>query len=55
VHIDKANTEIIEACIYRIRSERALTLFIITHDPAQAERLQGQKLLLQDGRLIPVK
>lgn len=51
-HIDKANTEIIEACIHRIRTERALTLFIITHDPAQAERLRGQKILLQDGRLI---
>lgn len=52
-HIDKANTEIIEACIHRIRAERALTLFIITHDPAQAERLQGKKLLLQDGQLVP--
>lgn len=51
-HIDKANTEIIEACIHRIRTERALTLFIITHDPPQAERLRGQKILLQDGRLI---
>jgi tungstate transport system ATP-binding protein len=51
-HIDQANTDIIEACIHRIRTERALTLFIITHDPAQAERLQGQKLLLQDGRLV---
>lgn len=51
-HIDKANTEIIEACIHRIRRERALTLFIITHDPAQAERLGGQKLLLQDGQLV---
>lgn len=51
-HIDKANTEIIEACIRRIRTERALTLFIITHDPAQADRLGGQKILLQDGRLI---
>jgi len=51
-HIDQANTDIIEACIHRIRTERALTLFIITHDPAQAERLQGQKLLLQDGGLV---
>jgi tungstate transport system ATP-binding protein len=52
-HIDKVNTEIIEACIHRIRSERALTLFIITHDPVQADRLQGQKLLLQEGQLVP--
>ncbi len=51
-HIDQANTDIIEACIHRLRTERGLTLFIITHDPAQAERLQGQKLLLQGGRLV---
>jgi tungstate transport system ATP-binding protein len=51
-HIDRANTAIIEACIHRIRTERALTLFIITHDPGQADRLQGQKLLLQDGKLV---
>jgi tungstate transport system ATP-binding protein len=51
-HIDQANTEIIETCIHRISTELALTLLIITHDPAQAERLQGQKLLLQEGRLV---
>ena len=51
-HIDKANTEIIEDCIRRIREEQALTLFIITHDPVQADRLGGQKLLLREGKVI---
>ncbi len=51
-HIDKANTEIIEDCILRIREEQLLTLFIITHDPVQADRLGGQKLLLREGKVI---
>jgi tungstate transport system ATP-binding protein len=51
-HIDKANTKIIEDCILRIRKEGALTLFIITHDPVQADRLGGQKLLLREGKII---
>ena len=50
-HIDNTNTEIIEAFIHQIQQERALTLFIITHDPAQARRLGGQRLLLQEGNL----
>jgi tungstate transport system ATP-binding protein len=50
-HIDKANTRLIEDCIRRVRQERALTLIIITHDPAQAERLGGQKLLLSGGKI----
>ncbi len=50
-HIDKANTRLIEDCIRRVRQERALTLIIITHDPAQAERLGGRHLLLSEGRI----
>jgi len=50
-HIDRANTRIIEDCIHRLRRERALTLIIVTHDPAQAERLGGRQLLLEDGRI----
>jgi tungstate transport system ATP-binding protein len=51
-HIDKANTEIIEDFILRLQEEQALTLLIITHDPAQADRLKGRKLLLSEGKII---
>ena len=50
-HIDKANTRLIEDCLGRLRQERALTLIIITHDTAQAERLGGRQLLLEEGRI----
>ncbi len=50
-HIDKVNTGLIEGCILKIRQERALTLIMVTHDPAQADRLGGQKLLLNDGKI----
>jgi tungstate transport system ATP-binding protein len=50
-HIDKVNTRLIEECIRRVRQEKALTLIIITHDPAQAERLGGRQLLLSEGRI----
>ena len=50
-HIDKANTRLLEDCLLKIRQERDLTLVMITHDPAQAARLGGRKLLLQEGRI----
>jgi len=50
-HIDKVNTGLIEDCIRRVRQERALTLIIITHDPAQADRMGGRRLLLNEGRI----
>ena len=50
-HIDKANTRLIEDCIRRLREERALTLIIITHDAAQAERLGGRQLVLEGGKI----
>jgi tungstate transport system ATP-binding protein len=53
-HIDKANTRLIEDCVGRLRQERSLTLIIITHDPAQAARLGGRQLLLNEGRLAEI-
>ena len=53
-HIDKVNTQIMEDCIRRVRQERALTLITITHDPAQADRLGGHKLLLEEGRIMAI-
>jgi tungstate transport system ATP-binding protein len=50
-HIDKANTKLIEDCIHKIIREQALTLVMITHDPAQADRLGARKLLLSEGKI----
>ena len=54
-HIDKHNTRLIEEVIGRIRQEQALTLIVISHDPAQADRLGGRRLLLNDGKIVEVK
>jgi len=53
-HIDRANTRLIEDCLLQTLRERALTLILITHDPAQAHRLGGRRLLLQEGRIVEV-
>jgi tungstate transport system ATP-binding protein len=53
-HIDRVNTRLIEDCIARLRQERTLTLIIITHDQAQAERLGGRQLLLNEGGITEI-
>lgn len=50
--IGRANIEIIEDCIHRIQEDQVLTLLIIAHDPGQADRGGGHKLLLGEGKLI---
>lgn len=52
-NIDPANTEIIEAIILKMRQERSATILMITHDPAQAERLGDDLLFMQEGKIIP--
>jgi tungstate transport system ATP-binding protein len=52
-NIDPANAALIEAIILKMRQQRQATLLIITHDPAQAERLGDEVLLMQDGKIIP--
>ncbi len=49
--IDQANTEIIEARLIKISQERKVTIILVTHDPAQAEKLRGRVLTLRQGRL----
>ncbi|MHB8067623.1 MAG: ATP-binding cassette domain-containing protein [Desulfobaccales bacterium] len=49
--IDQENSEIIEDIINKIKAERKATIIIVTHDPAQAERLGDQLLIMKDGRL----
>jgi tungstate transport system ATP-binding protein len=52
-NIDPENTAIIEAIILKMKQERQATILIITHDPAQAQRLGDDLLLMQDGKIIP--
>ncbi len=49
--IDQANTAIIEDCLLKISEERKVTMILVTHDPAQAEKLRGRRLTLNDGRI----
>ncbi len=52
-NIDPLNTEIIEEIILRMKIGGAATILLITHDPAQADRLGDQVLLMKAGRLAP--
>jgi tungstate transport system ATP-binding protein len=52
-NIDPANTAIIEDIILRIKQTRQTTILMITHDPAQAQRLGDELLHLKDGKIIP--
>ena len=51
--IDQANTEIIEEIIMKMKVEKRATIIMVTHDPAQAERLGDRLLLIKDGKLLP--
>ena len=51
-NIDPANTAIIEEIILTMKQQRLATLLLITHDPAQAERLGDELLWLKNGKLI---
>jgi tungstate transport system ATP-binding protein len=52
-NIDPANTAIIEGIILKMKQERQATILLITHDPAQAQRLGDELLFMQDGKIIP--
>jgi tungstate transport system ATP-binding protein len=51
-NIDPANTEIIEDLILKLEQEGKTTILLITHDPAQAERLGDQLLFMKAGQLL---
>jgi tungstate transport system ATP-binding protein len=52
-NIDPANTAIIEDIILKMRQDRQNTILMITHDPAQAQRLGDDLLFMHDGKIIP--
>ena len=51
-NIDPANTAIIEEIILALKRQRRATLLLITHDPAQAQRLGDELLWLKDGKVV---
>ena len=51
-NIDPANTASIEEIILAMKRQRLATLLLITHDPAQADRLGDELLWLKNGELI---
>ena len=53
-NIDPANTAIIEDIILKMKQEHQATIVMITHDPAQAERLGDELLFMRDGKLVPL-
>jgi ABC-type phosphate transport system ATPase subunit len=51
--IDQANTEIIEEIIMKMKAEKKVTIIMVTHNPAQAERPGDRLLFMKEGRLLP--
>ncbi len=51
-NIDPRNAEIIEDIILRMKAGGEASILMITHDPAQADRLGDELLYLKDGRLL---
>jgi tungstate transport system ATP-binding protein len=52
-NIDPNNTEVIEDIILKMKQARQATILMITHDPAQAQRLGDELVFMQDGKIIP--
>jgi tungstate transport system ATP-binding protein len=50
--LDPKNSKIIEDIMADLKSRRQATLVIITHDPAQAERLGDHQLLMREGKIL---
>ena len=51
--IDQAKTEIIEEILMKMKAEKKVTIIMVTHDPAQADRLGDRLLFTKEGRLLP--
>ncbi len=49
--LDAKSAEKIEELLLKLRSERNLTVFWVTHEREQAERIGGRRLILREGKL----
>ena len=50
--LDPTLTQMIEQVIKRIAREKGLTVIMVSHNPEQAVRMNGEGLLLVEGRLL---
>jgi ABC-type sulfate/molybdate transport systems ATPase subunit len=49
--LDEAAREAVEQTLASLRAEQDVSLVLVTHDPAQAERLADRTLRIEDGRI----
>lgn len=52
-NLDPSNRERVEAVIGDYRAEQAAAVLWVSHDPEQRERMNGRRLLIRDGLLVP--
>ena len=50
--LDSAATQLVEAVLMQ-ECERGVAMIVVTHDPAQAERLSERHYMMAQGRLTP--
>ena len=51
--LDEETKREVEALLSRLIRHKGLTCLMVTHDPAQAERMAGRRLVMEAGRLRP--
>jgi ABC-type multidrug transport system ATPase subunit len=49
--LDASSTALVEALLHR-QLDQGMTILLVTHSPAQADRLASRHLDMQDGRLV---
>jgi ABC-type multidrug transport system ATPase subunit len=52
--VDQKNSEMIEDLILGMKRQGGLTVVMTTHDASQAARLADVRLMLREGRVVPV-
>jgi tungstate transport system ATP-binding protein len=52
-NLDPQNTEIIERIILEMKVAGKSIIIVVTHDPAQAQRLGDHLLVMENGKIVP--
>lgn len=53
--VDQKNSEIIEELIFGMKGQGGPTVIMTTHDAAQAVRLADVRLLIREGKIVPMR